>query len=237
LEIGWARRRNGGRPSTAGRSLRHVPPGLVDPTVPSRLRPSAERMGAVRRSASRGADLRGCGGDVAVTTAAAAAEVAAGGWMDGERVAPARHEGSQERRRRVSGLGEVGSPAGGSILRGWEGGTAEPWSGHAPPQTRHDLSGSGIRHREMPEAARPNLPRELCTPCQSRTRSARIGWARRRNGGRFWAVVSSVATRPCGCNAGVHAEADARVGRRRTRVRGNPRLGPNKILKRATLSP
>ncbi len=39
-------------------------PGLVDPTVPSASRLSGERKGAVRRSALRGADLRG-EGDVA----------------------------------------------------------------------------------------------------------------------------------------------------------------------------
>jgi hypothetical protein len=62
-EIGWARGRNGGRSVTAGRSLRRVPPGLIDRTVPSAPRLSDERVGAVWRSVAEPS----CGGTLPST--------------------------------------------------------------------------------------------------------------------------------------------------------------------------
>ena len=93
-----------GRPRPAAALART--PGLIDPTVASARRPGGERQGqfgVAQRSQSAGG---GCRRDAAPTPEDLAEE----GPGDGERVAPAGHESSQEMGECASSdwVGEVG---------------------------------------------------------------------------------------------------------------------------------
>src|SRR5215218_8718926 len=102
--IGWASTEER-RTAFRGRSLRRVPPGLVDGRSPSAMRLSKARVGAVRRAACTEPI---CGGTLPSTAAAEATEELGGGCGGRARAAPALPRG-------LAGEGALASASWGEV--------------------------------------------------------------------------------------------------------------------------